>query len=173
MVISLDALDVEESGGSIELFSGGPGGTLLAAVTIPTSSDGGLVTVSLGVSGVDFIRVTLAGSAAIDNIHLMPGITNTATVSGNENDPNPDNNHDQEPTGIAPQLGLLRQERQRLPGAQIPCGPRQRHGRSGNVAADDVTGRVRKPFPRGFVAVSVPSPTIVPDRSNQSRQVEP
>jgi len=68
-VNSLDVLDVEavEPGAQIELFSGV---TLLATVPIPSTGDNGLANVAVGVSGVDFMRVTLNGSGAIDNISI-------------------------------------------------------------------------------------------------------
>lgn len=72
-VNSLVILDVDEGeeGGTIQLFSGGPGGTLLATIAIPVTGDGSLATIPIGVSGVDFLRVNLNGSAAIDGIDLQ------------------------------------------------------------------------------------------------------
>jgi len=76
-VNSLDALDVElgqgEGGASIEVFSGGLGGVSLGIFGIPDTGNGGLTNVAIGVSGVDFMRVTLNGSGAIDNIELEVG----------------------------------------------------------------------------------------------------
>ncbi|MCI0796814.1 MAG: hypothetical protein J4N99_08345, partial [Chloroflexi bacterium] len=73
-VDSIDAMDIEagqgEGGAKIEVFSGGPGGVLLASVGIPDTGNGGLINVAVGVSNVDFMRVTLNGSGAIDNIQI-------------------------------------------------------------------------------------------------------
>lgn len=71
-VWSIDVLDVEdtEGGAKIELFFGGVSGTLLDTVAIPPTGDNGLATVAVGTSGVDFMRVTLNGSGAIDNIEI-------------------------------------------------------------------------------------------------------
>ena len=73
-VDSIDAMDIEagqgEGGAKIEVFSGGPGGVLLASVGIPDTGQGGLINVAVGVSNVDFMRVTLNGSGAIDNIQI-------------------------------------------------------------------------------------------------------
>ena len=75
-VNSLRVLDVEavEPSAEIELFSGGPGGTLLAPspISVASTGDNGAVTVAIGVSGVDFVRVTLNGSGAIDSIDITP-----------------------------------------------------------------------------------------------------
>jgi hypothetical protein len=75
-VASLDFLDIEEFqtaiNPTIDLYSGGPGGTLLASVPVPTTGDNGLQTVQIGVSGVDFMRVTTNGSGGIDNLRLLP-----------------------------------------------------------------------------------------------------
>ena len=65
-VVSIDVLDTED-GGSIELFSGG---VKVGTVAIPTVGDNELRGVPIDVSGVDFMRVTVDGSAAIDNISL-------------------------------------------------------------------------------------------------------
>ena len=78
-VVRTDVLDIEEGGGSIQLFSGGAGGSLLATVAIPATGDGGLATVEIGVSGVDFMRITLTDSGAIDNIQIQVG---TGAISG-------------------------------------------------------------------------------------------
>lgn len=74
-VLSIDVLDVEpiEAGAQIELFAGGEGGALLHTQAIPPTGDNVLATVNIGssgVSGVDFMRVTLNGSGAIDNIRI-------------------------------------------------------------------------------------------------------
>jgi hypothetical protein len=68
-VQSLVVGDVEsiESDGNIKLFSGG---SLLKTVSIPVTGNGNYTTLSIGVSGVDFMRVNLKGSVAIDNIKV-------------------------------------------------------------------------------------------------------
>jgi hypothetical protein len=75
-VVSLDFLDIEDhqtaSNPTIDLYSGGPGGTLLASVPVPTTGNNGLETTQIGVSGVDFMRVTTNGSGGIDNLKLLP-----------------------------------------------------------------------------------------------------
>ena len=68
-------MDVDgNENGRIELFSGGPGGTLLVApISIPMTGDGGILTIDINVDGVDFMRVVLTGSGAIDDIVLGSG----------------------------------------------------------------------------------------------------
>jgi hypothetical protein len=58
----------------IELYSGGANGSLLAIVPLPDTGNNGLATVMVGVSQVDFMRVVINGSAAIDNIVLSPEV---------------------------------------------------------------------------------------------------
>jgi hypothetical protein len=69
-VVNLDVLDIDEKekGGHIDLLSGGANGTLLETVPIPITGNNGLVTVTIEVSGADFMRLTVVGSGAIDNI---------------------------------------------------------------------------------------------------------
>ena len=87
IVDSIDVLDVEddEGGAEIHVYSGGKDGTLLKVVDIPFTGDNGLATVPVGVSGVDFMRVTLNGSGAIDNVRVqaanVPTQTPTATTA--------------------------------------------------------------------------------------------
>ena len=69
-VNSISALDTEESGGQVQLFSGGAGSNLLGTVDIPVTADGGIQTVPVDVSGVDYMEETLGGSGAIDNIDI-------------------------------------------------------------------------------------------------------
>ncbi|MCP5094344.1 MAG: hypothetical protein GY943_02195, partial [Chloroflexi bacterium] len=79
---SLDVLDVEsiEAGAEIQLYAGGINGTLLATIPIPPMGDNQYETIDIGVSGVDFMRVLLNGSGAIDNIRLTSETPDTATV---------------------------------------------------------------------------------------------
>lgn len=64
--------DVEDDEGSarVELFSGGEGGILLATVGLPITGDNKYQIVPIGIAGVDFMRVTLNGSGAIDNVRI-------------------------------------------------------------------------------------------------------
>lgn len=70
-VNSLDFLDTEELG-DIRLFFGG---MELAGspVAIPAIANGAIQNVFVGVSGVEFMKVTLGGSGAIDNIDITAG----------------------------------------------------------------------------------------------------
>ena len=73
-VDSIDALDIEtgegEGGASINVYSGGLGGILLASIGIPDTGQGGLINVPVDVGDVDFMRIILNGSGAIDNIEI-------------------------------------------------------------------------------------------------------
>ncbi|HJW90903.1 MAG TPA: hypothetical protein VJ436_09730 [Anaerolineales bacterium] len=77
-VDSLDVIDIEEAQNpgtaKVDLYSGGPGGTLLGSVKIGDTGNNGVKTVQIGVSGVDFMRVRLNGSGGIDNLRLRPEI---------------------------------------------------------------------------------------------------
>ena len=81
-VVSVDVVDVDpgQEGGRFELFSGGPTGTLLATVLIPVTGDNGVLSVPIGVTDVDFMRVVLKGSGAIDNIVIRPQWTTTTVA---------------------------------------------------------------------------------------------
>lgn len=76
LVESMSVMDVEEAQGEggavIELYSGGLAGSLQASVPIPDTGNNGVVTLPVGVGGVDFMKVIVNGSIAIDNIALMP-----------------------------------------------------------------------------------------------------
>jgi|GEM_PF-1171298 hypothetical protein len=83
-VVSIDylyVLDVEdeEGGAHGQFYSGGPDGTLLATVQIPNVGNNGLATVAVNLSGIDYARITLNGSGAIDGfqIQVQPGVTPT------------------------------------------------------------------------------------------------
>lgn len=73
-VESLTIGDVEdyEAGGLIEFYAGGWDGTLLATIPIPVTGNNVYASLPAGVSGVDYMRVSLKGSAAIDDISLTP-----------------------------------------------------------------------------------------------------
>lgn len=74
VVESLTIGDVEGvetgSGANIQVFAGGPGGTLVAEVPIPKTGDGNYAVVLIGATG-DFLRINLLGSAAVDNIDIQ------------------------------------------------------------------------------------------------------
>ena len=71
-VKSLDIADVDEdeTGGTIEAFRDG---ALVASVAIPLSGNNTVQTLSVNAADVDVLKVTLAGSAAIDNIEIEVG----------------------------------------------------------------------------------------------------
>lgn len=75
-VDGIHVMDVEEDqfegDAMILLYSGGAEGELLAIVDIPDTGNNGLAFIPVGVSGVDFMRVTTNGSGAIDNIGITP-----------------------------------------------------------------------------------------------------
>lgn len=63
----LGDVEAEEATGKVRLFGGG---SLLAEVPIPVTGDGNFITLPIGVSGVQFIKVLLKGSVAVDNIKV-------------------------------------------------------------------------------------------------------
>lgn len=65
-ILDTDAAEL----GKIDFFEGGNGGTLLFTIPIPIIADGALQTLAINTAGVDFMRVNLGGSGAIDNIRL-------------------------------------------------------------------------------------------------------
>lgn len=73
-VDSLDILDVEaeenEFGGHVDLYSGGPSGTLLGSITIPTTGNNEFATLPIGIVDADYMIITLNGSGAVDNIRI-------------------------------------------------------------------------------------------------------
>lgn len=71
-VDSLDVLDVEseESALVVEAFSGGAGGTSLGTASIGDIGDGNIDTLGVGISGVDYLEITINGSGAIDNLRV-------------------------------------------------------------------------------------------------------
>ncbi|HLE13483.1 MAG TPA: hypothetical protein VI776_01945 [Anaerolineales bacterium] len=76
-VESLTGMDFEESqnqgNSEIDLYSGGINGTLLGTVDIPHTGNNGTATIQVGMSGVDFMRIKLNGSGAVDNIKIHAG----------------------------------------------------------------------------------------------------
>ena len=69
---SINFYDIEgdENGGTIELYRGGPAGTLVDVFGIPITDDSASANLTLGVADIDYMRVTLKGSGALDNIRL-------------------------------------------------------------------------------------------------------
>ena len=67
----LTILDIEddEVGGIVEVFLGG---ISQGTVPLPETGDGGLADVAIGLTG-DFLKITLGGSAAVDNIEITVG----------------------------------------------------------------------------------------------------
>ncbi len=76
-IVSLIVGDVDAFPGTIQVFSGGPGGTLEKTVNLPFTGDGVYEVVTINATG-DFMRVNLNDSAAIDDIE----IETEAEVSG-------------------------------------------------------------------------------------------
>ena len=83
--LAIGDIDENEAGGTIDLYSDGADGTLLKSVEIPVTGNGVYKRLEIGVSGVDYMRVNLVSSAAIDNIRVSPDLpevlyqTDTAT----------------------------------------------------------------------------------------------
>jgi hypothetical protein len=75
IVDSVDVLDVEdeedEGGAVIEVYSGGKDGILIDVIEIPNTGNNGHADVPVGIPGVDFMRITLNGSGAIDNVRVQ------------------------------------------------------------------------------------------------------
>ncbi|MEM7055954.1 MAG: hypothetical protein AAF557_00055 [Pseudomonadota bacterium] len=68
---SIDVLDVEEPGGTMELFD--ENGALISTITIPSVGDGEILNFNLGdVSGVSQMAIHLPGSGAIDTLRFTP-----------------------------------------------------------------------------------------------------
>ncbi len=78
VVESTTVMDLEEAQGEggavIELYSEGRDGQLIASVPIPDTGNNGMVTLPVGVGGVDFMKVIVNGSIAIDNIAVLPEV---------------------------------------------------------------------------------------------------
>ncbi|MFQ5879010.1 MAG: hypothetical protein ACE5IZ_02400, partial [Dehalococcoidia bacterium] len=67
--ITVIVVEGEEGGAKVQLFAGAvelPGSPVL----LPITGDNALATQAINVCGVDFMRVTLNGSGAIDNIKI-------------------------------------------------------------------------------------------------------
>ena len=69
-VLSLDLLDVDEPGGTIDLFD--IDGALLGTVAIPQGEPDGVQMLDIGVEGVASMDITLVGAGAIDNLCYVP-----------------------------------------------------------------------------------------------------
>jgi hypothetical protein len=82
-IVSLIVGDVDADPGTIQVFSGGPGGTLVKTVNLPLTGDGVYEVVSINATG-DFLRVNLNDSAAIDDIEIEtePEVSGRMTGGG-------------------------------------------------------------------------------------------
>ncbi|MCI0771661.1 MAG: hypothetical protein J4N94_07240, partial [Chloroflexi bacterium] len=56
----------------LELFTGGHNGRVIASIEVSKGNRRGLESLSVGISGVDFMRLTVDGPAALDNISIIP-----------------------------------------------------------------------------------------------------
>ncbi|WP_425039182.1 hypothetical protein [Primorskyibacter sp. S187A] len=65
-VNSLTLLDIEEPGGTIELFDAD--GALLSSIGIPAAGDNSAQTIDIGIENVAAMDVTLVGSGAVDDL---------------------------------------------------------------------------------------------------------
>ncbi len=69
-VVSLNILDVEESGGTVDLFNAD--GDLLRSLEIPATGDNSLFALDIDVAGVTSMDVNLVGSGAVDDLKYVP-----------------------------------------------------------------------------------------------------
>ena len=69
-VDSLTVLDVEDEGGSIDLFDAD--GALLNSVPIPGAGDNSAQDLAIDTAGVSTMLVTFVGSGAVDDLHYTP-----------------------------------------------------------------------------------------------------
>ncbi len=90
-VESIDVIDVEqvEDQGVIRLYSGGPGGALLATFPIPVTGDNQVATIVMNTAGVDYMEVFLNGSGAIDNVKITVETDETPTPTPTTPAPTP------------------------------------------------------------------------------------
>lgn len=68
--IQFGDIEGEEPNVTVDLYSGGLGGTLEATFDFGPTGDNVLGTLSVGTSGVDSMRVTINGSGTMDNIEI-------------------------------------------------------------------------------------------------------
>lgn len=69
-VTSLTLLDVEEDGGSIDLYDAD--GALINSLAIPAAGDNSAQDIAINASGVATMTVNLAGSGAVDDLRFAP-----------------------------------------------------------------------------------------------------
>lgn len=69
-VDSLTVLDIEEDGGTIDLFDAD--GVLLTSIGIPAAGDNSAQDIAIDTAGVATMNVTLAGSGAVDDLCYTP-----------------------------------------------------------------------------------------------------
>lgn len=71
-VVSINMLDIEERGGTIDLLDAN--GDLIRTVDIPTTGDGGAQELSIGVTDVSTMNVNFVGSGAVDDLCFIPPV---------------------------------------------------------------------------------------------------
>lgn len=69
-VISINLLDIEERGGTIDLLD--DNGDIINTIGIPTTGDGGSQELAINTDGVTTMNVNFVGSGAIDDICYIP-----------------------------------------------------------------------------------------------------
>jgi hypothetical protein len=69
-VVGINMLDIEESGGTIDLFDADGG--LINSVAIPVAGDSSQQEVIINADNVSSMELNLAGSGAVDDLTLIP-----------------------------------------------------------------------------------------------------
>ncbi|MEM7521928.1 MAG: hypothetical protein AAF307_12940, partial [Pseudomonadota bacterium] len=69
-VVSLNLLDIEEAGGTVDLLDAN--GDLIRSVDIPTTGDGGSQELGINTAGVTTMNVNFVGSGALDDLCYIP-----------------------------------------------------------------------------------------------------
>lgn len=65
---------------TLVLYTGGENGNIVASIDVPLDNLPGLENLSVGVAGVDFMRLTIDGPAALDNIDVIPTCSGRAAT---------------------------------------------------------------------------------------------
>ncbi|MCR9126138.1 MAG: hypothetical protein NXH82_08410 [Rhodobacteraceae bacterium] len=81
-IVSVNFLDIEERGGTVDLFD--TDGALLSSFAVPVSGDNGQQELQMNVEGVSSMEITLVGSGAVDDLCYVPG--GTDDCSGAQHD---------------------------------------------------------------------------------------
>ena len=79
-VHDIKLLDIEETGGTIDLFD--EDGNLIKSVAIPAPGDNSIQTILLDAGGVDSMVINLVGSGAVDELCFNPGEEPLGSLSG-------------------------------------------------------------------------------------------